>query len=88
MPGSPSELDAVGALQVLDMACGVPRGFTSEAPGLACSTRSPTRTPTVPASTSEYSSSREWLWGFTRVFAGISTSSTARLPPESALATL
>src|SRR6516225_2459507 len=48
----------------------------------------PIRTPTAPDSTSENSSSRSWLCGFTSVPAGISTSITASAPPESALTTL
>ncbi len=70
------------------MACGTPRGFTRYAPGPASSTRSPVRTPTVPDSTSENSSSRACACGFTKVRAGISTSRMASLPPESPLTTL
>ena len=70
------------------MACGVPRGLTIDDPVPASSTRSPTRAPTVPSSTTVYSSSREWLWGLTSVRGGMVTSSAARAPPESALVTL
>jgi hypothetical protein len=70
------------------MACGIPRGFTIDAPAAASTTRSPTRAPTAPPSTTVNSSSREWLWGLTRVLGGIVTSSAARAPPESALVTL
>ena len=70
------------------MACGVPLGLASDAPAPASTTWSPTLAPTVPASTTVNSSSREWLWGLTRVRGGIVTSSAARAPPESALVTL
>src|SRR5215510_13588552 len=58
----------------------MPRGLTRYDPGPASLTRSPTRVPTVPESTMEYSSSRECRWGLTRVPVGMLTSSTARLP--------
>jgi hypothetical protein len=70
------------------MAWGIPRGLTIDAPGPASTTRSPTRAPTVPASTTVNSSSREWLWGLTRVLGGMVTSRADRAPPESALVTL
>ena len=53
------------------MAWGTPRGLTIDAPASASTTSSPTRAPTVPASTTVNSSSREWLWGLTRVLGRI-----------------